>query len=311
MPGRDLDPQAAAVLDALMRLAPGSAPEMVSDAEWLATFRCQAALLRSFSGKTEPVESVSHIIVQGPAGDLPVRLYRPAAGRLPLLLHIHGGGGIAGSVDGHDPMLRALANRTGWLVAAPDYHLAPAHRFPVQIEECHAALLAAAGLPDIDPAPIVIAGDSIGATIATAVAMLVRDRGGPALAGQLLFYPNIDLRADAAWQSRGSEDGQVIAAADLERQISLYVVADADRASPLASPILARLAGLPPAFITTGERDPLRDEGEAYARALSDAGVPTTHRRVAGMIHAFLQMRGQIDMAELVMHDLRVWLDAL
>lgn len=113
------------------------------------------------------------------------------------MLHLHGGGGIAGSVDGHDPVLRALANRTGRLVAAPDYRLAPEHRFPVQIEECFAALVAVAALPDVDPARIVVSGDSIGATIATAVAMLALDRGGPALAGQVLFYPNIDLRAGA------------------------------------------------------------------------------------------------------------------
>lgn len=310
MTAGDLDPQAAAVLDELRRLAPPSAPASAGDAEWLATFRCQAALLRGFSGEVEPVEGIAHLVVRGPAGELPVRLYRPAAGRLPLLLHVHGGGGIAGSVDGHDPMLRALANRTGWLVAAPDYRLAPACRFPVQIEECHAALAAAARLPDIDPTRIVVAGDSIGATIATAVAMLVRDRGGPALAGQMLFYPNTDLRADAAWPSRRSEDGRVIGAADLERQVRLYVAADADRASPLASPILAELADLPPTFITTGERDPLRDEGDAYARALTDAGVATTHRRVDGMIHAFMQMAARIDAAAAVMHDVRRWLDA-
>lgn len=305
-----LDPQAAAVLERLKRLVPSSPPG-AGDAEWLANFRCQAALLRTFSGAVEPVADIAHIVVGGPAVELPVRLYRPATGPLPLLLYVHGGGGIAGSVDGHDPMLRALANRTGWLVAAPAYHLAPAHRFPVQIEECHAALIAAAALPGVDFSRIVVAGDSIGATIATAVAMLVRNRGGPALAGQLLFYPNIDLRAEAGWPSRRSEDGRIIDAVDLERQIRLYVAADADRAAPLASPILADLVGLPPTFITTGERDPLRDEGEAYARALSDAGVRTTHHRVAGMIHAFMQMGGDIDAVETMTHDVRLWLDAL
>lgn len=208
-------------------------------------------------------------------------------------------------------MLRALANRTGWMVAAPDYSLAPGQRFPVQIEEGYAALVAAAALPDVDPARIVVAGDSIGATIATAVAVLARDRGGPKLAGQLLFYPNTDLRADAAYPSRRSEDGRIIAAADLERQIGLYVAAVADRVSPLASPILADLTGLPRAFVATNERDPLRDEGEAYARALTDAGVDTTHRRIVGMIHGFLQMSGRIDAADAALHDVGKWLGAL
>lgn len=310
MADNGLDPQAEAVLVELKQLAPPSLSDDAGDAEWLATFRCQAALLRSFSGAVEPVDSIAHRIVCGPAGDLPVRLYRPKSGRLPLLLHLHGGGGIAGSVEGHDPMLRALANRTGWMVAAPDYRLAPAHRFPGQIEESYAALVAVAGLPDVDPSRLVVAGDSIGATIATAVAMLARDRGGPALAGQVLFYPNIDLRADAAYPSRRSEDGRIIAAADLERQIGLYVAGDADRISPLASPILGDLYGLPPALVLTGERDPLRDEGEAYAQALADAGVPTTHHRIAGMIHGFLQMRGRIDAADAAMHDLGKWVGA-
>lgn len=306
-----LDPQAAAVLAELDRLTPPSLPDDAGEAEWLATFRCQAALLRSFAGAPEPTQSIAHLIVHGPAGEFPVRLYRPRSGRLPLLFHVHGGGGIAGSVDGHDPVLRALANRTGWLVAAPDYRLAPAHRFPEQIEECYAALVAAAALPDVDPSRIAVAGDSIGATIATVVAMLALARGGPALAGQLLFYPNIDLRADATYPSRRSEDGRIIAAADLERQIRLYVATDTDRTSPLASPILADLTGLPPACVVTGACDPLRDEGEAYARALADAGVPTTHRRIAGMIHGFLQMLGRIDAADATLRDVGTWLDGL
>lgn len=302
-----LDPQARAVLDALAGLAPSVSPN-ADDTVWLANFRCQVALLRGFSGDAEPVHRVDHLIVAGPAGELPVRLYRPRAGRLPVLLYVHGGGAIAGSVDVHDPVLRALANRTGWLVAAPDYRLAPEFRFPVQIEECRAALAAVAALPDIDARRIVVAGDSIGGTIAAALATLVRDHGGPALAGQLLFYPNIDLRGQTDYPSRSSEDGRIISAGDLERQIRLYLAGDGDRASALASPITGKLAGLPPALIVTGGCDPLRDEGQAYAAALGEAGVAVTHRHVPGMVHAFLQMRARITMAETLFREAADWL---
>lgn len=302
-----LDPQASAVLATLKALAPVAAPD-ADDARWLADFRCQVALLRTFAGAVEPVHAIDHLIVAGPAGDLPVRLYRPAPGPLPLLFHVHGGGGIAGSVDGHDPLLRALANRTGWLVAAPDYRLAPEWRFPVQLEESYAALIAVAALLDIAAGRVVVSGDSIGGAIAAALAMLVRDRGGPALAGQALLYPNTDLRSDADYPSRRSEDGRIIVAADLERQIGLYVAQAADRDTPLASPIVGDLARLPPAFVATNDRDPLRDEGLAYAAALAAEGVSVTGVRMSGVIHACLQMRGAIDAADGLVDDLAAWL---
>lgn len=303
-----LDPQAQAVLAAIERLSPAPAPDR-DDAHWLADFRCGVALLRTFAGEPEPVHRIDHLIVDRPAGALTVRLYRPSAGTLPVLLHVHGGGGIAGSVDGHDPMLRALANRTGWMVAAPDYSLAPAHRFPVQLEESHAALAAVAALEGIDPGRIVVSGDSIGGTIAAALAMLARERG-PKLAGQVLFYPNIDLRADASYPSRDSEDGRIVSIADTRRQIGLYVADPADRATPLVTPILGDLRDLPAAFVVTNACDPLRDEGRAYAGALTDAGVAVTQREMPGMIHAFLQMLGRIHAGETLLGELAGWLAA-
>ena len=112
-----MDPQARTILDTIATLAPDADPS-ADDAQWLADFRYQTALLTSFSGDPEPVHAITHLMLPSEADALVVRLYRPKPGRLPLLLHIHGGGAIAGSIDGHDPALRALANRTGWLVAA-------------------------------------------------------------------------------------------------------------------------------------------------------------------------------------------------
>lgn len=300
-------PQAARVLAELEALSPTPGG---SDAEWLAAFRCGAALLRGFGGDPEPVHSVAHII----AGDVPVRLYRPAEGRLPVLLHLHGGGGIAGSVDGHDPALRATALATGWTVAAPDYPLAPARRFADQLEDCRAALEAVAAADEVDADRIVVSGDSIGGLLATALATAVRDRGGPRLAGQALLYSNTDLRPDASYPSRRSEEGRVVRAADLERQIGLHLGEHADRGSPLASPAAAPpalLRGLPPAFVVTGGCDPLRDEGELYARNLAAAGVPVEHHRFDGLIHGFWQMGARIDAAADLRARLARWLGRL
>lgn len=301
-----MDEQARAVLRTLERLVPKS-NATADDAIWLADFRYKTALLGTFGGPPEQDVEISHRVV----GDVPIRLYRPGSGRLPMLFHIHGGGAIAGSLDVHDTPLRLLAKSTGWLVAAPDYRLAPAHRFPTQLHDCYDALIAISADPSIDPARIVVGGDSIGGAIAAALSMLVRDRSGPRLAGQMLLYPNTDLRADASYTSRRSEDGIIISAADLERQIALYVADEQDRRSPLASPILAEhLQGLPPAFVATAEHDSLRDEGEAYVHRLRDAEVDVSHHRYGGMIHAFLQMSGEIDRTRCLIDDLKEWLVA-
>lgn len=248
------------------------------------------------------------------SGPLTVRLYRPKPGPLPLLLHIHGGGAIAGSIDGHDPALRALANRTGWLVAAPAYRLAPEHRFPAQLDDSWTALLGLteqADMLDIDTSRIVVSGDSIGGTLATALASRAAAEGGPALQGQILLYPNTDLRHDANYPSRASEDGNIIDAKSLERQIDLYLASNSDRTAPRASPILAAdLAALPPTLLVTCENDPLRDEGEAYGQRLRDASVVVDHDRFDGMLHAFLQMGGQMAATDRLLDRIASWLGA-
>ncbi len=304
-----MDPQARTILDTIKTLAPDADPQ-ADDAQWLADFRYQTALLKTFSGSPEPVHAITHLMLPSESGPLTVRLYRPNPGPLPLLLHIHGGGAIAGSIGGHDPALRALANRTGWLVAAPAYRLAPEHRFPAQLDDSWTALqglVAQADALDIDLSRVVVSGDSIGGTLATALAA---SEGGPALQGQILLYPNTDLRRDAAYPSRQSEDGNIIDAKSLERQIDLYLASNADRTDPSASPILADdLAALPPTLLITCENDPLRDEGEAYGQRLRDAGVTVDHDRFDGMIHAFLQMGGRLDATDRLLDRITRWLD--
>lgn len=306
-----MDVQAHALLNRLTALAP-TTPEDADDERWLTDFRYKTALLAGFGGVPEPLHSVSHVLIPGAAA-LAVRLYRPTAGPLPLLLHMHGGGAIAGSVDGHDACLRALAHRTGWLVAAPLYRRAPEYPFPAQLDDGWRALIGLverAGPLAIDLRRIMVSGDSIGGTLAAAMAIRARDEGGADVAGQILLYPNTDLRRNADYPSRRSENGNVIALRDLERQIDLYCRDPADRDRPTASPILAgTLAGLPPTFLVTCGADPLRDEGEAFGRRLSDAGVRLRHERFPTMVHAFLQMGGCVDATDHLLDLIAQWLD--
>lgn len=285
------------VLDWLDARKPSTRPA-ADDAEWLAAFRAQTALIGQLSGEPIPLHAVDHRIV----GGTPVRFYRAAAGDRPVVLHLHGGGAIAGSLDGHDPALRLLAARTGWTVAAPAYRLAPEARFPAQLDDALAVLSA------IEAPVIVVSGDSIGATLATSLAHAAPGR----LAGQVLFYPNTDLRRGASYPSRRSEDGIIIDATSLERQIDLYLADPAQRNSPKASPIINDdLASMPPTFVATAAHDPLRDEGEDYVARLRGAGVSVEHHRAAGAPHAFLQMAARLPAAAQMLDRLRAWLGAL
>lgn len=307
-----MDPQAQAVLDRLVALAPVT-PEDADDATWLANFRYGVALISTFAARPEPVLLVEQRAITGAGGPLPVRVYRPVEGRLPVLLYLHGGGAVAGSVDGHDSPLRAVANRSDWLVVAPDYRLAPAARFPAQVDDAEAALawvVANADAIGADATRIVVAGDSIGGAFATALASRARD-DGPALAGQVLLYPNTDLRRDADYPSRCSENGRIIERAGLERQIGLSLADEADRDWVLASPVLMDCAGLPPTLLVTNECDPLRDEGEALGRRMAEAGVTVQSHCFEGMIHAFMQMSAHIDAADQLFAMIADWLNRL
>jgi acetyl esterase len=308
-----VDAQAKQVLDEIKALSPVGSSD-ASDEQWLANFRCQTALLTAFGGTPEPIKSVSHLILPRADGALSVRLYRPREGRLPVIFHIRGGGGIAGTIDGHDTAMRALANRSGWLVAVPDYRLAPAHRFPSQLDDARyglSELSENAADVGIDASRIVLSGDSIGGTIAAALAMQARQCSF-AIAGLILLYPNTDLRRDAKYPSRTGEDGNIIDIAGLERQISLYLASETDRDDPFASPILARdLEEIPPTILITGGADPLRDEGEAFVSLLRNAGVAVDHERFEGMIHAFLQMRGSLNASDVAIDRIAKWLSEL
>ncbi len=293
-----IDPQARSVLD---QLAAGAAPMAADAGEWLAGYRAELEKVVAMQGAAPPIAGATRRVPLPDGGAIALRVYRPddAAGRRPTALFIHGGGFVAGSLAAYDIPLRWLALRSGWQVAAIDYRLAPEHPFPAAVGDCAAALMVLLTEPDVEAGRIAVIGDSAGGCLAAVIARRARD-AGLSLALQVLLYPNTDLRPSAelpegtSYPSRADYDGAVIRMDELRRSLDLYC-GTADRTLPDVSPLLAPdLAGLCPALVVTNEVDPLRDEGEAYARRLRAAGVPVEAERVEGMIHSALQRGARI-----------------
>lgn len=294
-----LDPQIQAMRDKRER---DNAPPLYTMS--LADARAaDLASIRAGAGVPEPVHEVVNLTIPGAGGgELPLRLYRPAAGRpLPVLLYFFGGGWVLGTVDTADGVARSLANSCGALVAVVGYRLAPEHPFPAAIDDCYAAVrwvFEHAAQIGADPARLAVGGDSAGGNLAAAAALRVRDdAGGSALAlsGQLLVYPNTDQLADDQ-SMRAFDDPFLFNRHSVAWYRQHYLTDPRDAYSPLASPLRARsLAGLPPALVITAEYDPLRDQGEAYARRLADDGVQVELSRYPGMAHGFFTMIGTVD----------------
>jgi acetyl esterase len=253
-------------------------------------------------GPVEPVARVESRTLPGPAGEIPVRIYAPSeARRLPALVYFHGGGFVIGSLDTHDGTCRSLANAIGCTLVSVDYRLAPEHKFPAGPEDCYAAtrwVVEKGAEIGVDGSRVAVGGDSAGGNLAAVVALMARDRRGPALRHQLLIYPvaNHDF-ATASYEE--NKQGYLLSREMMRWFWNHYLVESQDGANPYASPLRApSLAGLPPAHVITAEYDPLRDEGEALAARLQREGVPTTHVRYAGMIHGFFSMTAMLDVAK-------------
>ena len=233
--------------------------------------------------------------IPGPAGELPVRLYRPASAPadalLPALVYAHGGGWVFGNLDSHDVLCAQLALEAGIAVFHVDYRLAPEARFPGAFDDVVAALqwVAANGASvGIDPARLAIGGDSAGGNLAAAVALWARDNGGPKLLMQLLAYPVTDAVARTE-SYRHFEDGYGLNAVTMEWFFDHYTPEKANRGDWRVSPLrAASLAGLPPALVVTAGYDPLRDEGRAYAWRLQQEGTQADLVEFGGMLHGFL-----------------------
>jgi len=250
---------------------------------------------RVFRGREIAVGKVTDRSVPGPAGEIPVRLYRPAGvTQPPLVVYFHGGGHVIGDLDTHDQPCRHLASQIPALVLAVDYRMGPEHRFPAAVDDALAAFRWAqhnAQELGADPRRVAVAGDSAGGNLAAAVAQLAAAQGdGPA--HQALIYPVTDYsRNHPSYDLFG--EGFFLTAEEMGWFRENYFAEDAQRLDPRASPLLADdLSGLAPAFVLTCGFDPLRDEGEAYAERLQDAGVPTTLRREPDLVHGFVNAVG-------------------
>ena len=257
--------------------------------------RDQMRQMREAMGPIEPeaVARVEDRSIPGPAGEIAVRIYWPGGeGPHPLLVFFHGGGWVIGDLDSHDGTCRSLTNAAGCVVVAVDYRLAPEHRYPAAPEDCFAATRWAVDHADelgADASRVAVAGDSAGANLAAVVALMARDRGGPALGSQLLAYPVTDHGFGTASYKANGGGSYGLSDGAMRWFWDLYLDADEDGAQPYASPLRAEdLSGLPRALVITAQYDPLRDEGEAYAQRLTAAGTPTTYTCYEGVVHGFL-----------------------
>jgi acetyl esterase len=252
--------------------------------------------------RKEPADIEDRALPGGPTGDVSVRIFRPtgAKGPLPVVMYFHGGGWVMGSKNTHDRLLRELTNGANAAFVFVNYTPSPEAQYPVPIEQAYAATkyIAEHGTElGLDPTRLAVAGDSVGGNMTAAVTLLAKERGGPKIRYQVLLYPVTDAGMDTGSYNQFA-DGPWLTKASMAWFWDAYAPDKASRNQPTASPLRAsaeQLRGLPPALLVTDENDVLRDEGEAYARRLSEAGVDTTAVRFLATIHDFAMLNGLAD----------------
>lgn len=248
------------------------------------------------------VDVVELTIPGGPTGEVHVSIYRPAGsvGQLPTLLYTHGAGWVFGDAHTHDRLVRELTTRAEAATVFVSYSLSPEAKYPVAIEQIYTALewVGEHGAEhDLDPGRIAVAGDSVGGNMTAALTLMAKQRGGPRIAAQLLYYPVTDASFDTGSYTQFAT-GYWLRRDAMQWFWDQYTTDPADRAEITASPLrasLEQLSGLPKALVIVGEADVLRDEGEAYAAKLREAGVSVTAVRYQGIIHDFVMVNSLRD----------------
>ena len=291
-PQTPADPQVNAVLDELA--AAGIAhPTTVADVRKAYLF------YPKLSGAPEHVFRVEDRLIPGPGGSIPARVYTPnSTGGLPLLIFFHGGGFVAGSLDTHDTPLRSVANRCECIVVSVAYRLAPENKYPAAPEDAYAVTkwVAEHGA-DIsgDPHRIAVGGDGAGGNLAAVVTLMARERGNPQLIFQLLIHPMVDATImRPSWWTESN--APTVSRESKNEMLGMYLPITGDLRDPFVSPLFAEnLKDLPPALVITDEDNPMRDEGEEYARRLRRNGVLAKVSRYPKMIHGFFLMAGELD----------------
>jgi acetyl esterase len=284
-----LDPQAQALLEQMKAMGLTYTPEMT-----VTRTREMLKAMQAVRPEGEPVAHVEDRMIPGPGSEIPIRIYTPGGnGPFPVLVFFHTGGWQVGNLDTQDPLCRRITNRAECIVVSVDYRLAPENPFPAAPEDCYAATQwIATHVAEFqgDPSRIAVGGDSSGANLATVVALMARDRGGPKPVFQLMMFPATDFRLNTSSMEELGEGYNVTKPMMIGIRNN-YLPNPADWTHPLASPMLAPdLSSLPPALIIYAEYDPLRDEAETYAARLKEAGVPVRASRYDGMIHDFPDM---------------------
>ncbi|MCM2997188.1 alpha/beta hydrolase [Paenibacillus cellulositrophicus] len=251
-----------------------------------------------------PVEIQDITVEGGPSGQVSVRLLRPenVTNKLPVILYIHGAGWVFGNAHTHDRLIRELAVGAEACVVFPNYSLSPEAKYPTAIEEIYAVLTWIAEHGEaygLDTDRLTVAGDSVGGNMTAAITLMAKERKGPAIQKQLLFYPVTDSGNDTESYHQFAE-GYFLRRDAMAWFWEQYITKPSDKEEIYASPLRAtreQLEGLPPALVITAEADVLRDEGEAYANKLREAGVRVTAARFQGAIHDFVMLNALADTA--------------
>ncbi len=297
-----MDKEAKTVIENMAKHYAENADKMaiMSDTQKLEAGRKGYEGIIPMAGEAEKVFNIENRNVASKKGhQTPIRIYTPNdKKKLPILLYIHGGGFTAGNLETHDRPLRALANRSGFLVIGIDYRLAPEYPYPAGLNDCYEVLqwlYDNAEKINGNAEQIYIGGDSAGGNLATVTTLMARDKNGPSIKGQLLIYPNTDLTlVSTSWEELGSK-GYVLTKDAMTANVAMYTKDDADINHHYLSPLQAdNLSNIPETLIITGGFDPLHSEGEAYVQKLKSAKVKVTHWHYDGQVHGFFQMGAAI-----------------
>jgi len=250
----------------------------------------------------EPVESIEHILIPTNNGEVLARVYYPNTNEnLPVIVYFHGGGWVIANLDVYEPSCRALCNAAEAIIVSVAYRQAPENKFPAAVEDSYAAaqwVLQNAAKLGGDASRVAVAGESAGGNLATVVCQIAKENGGLMPIAQLLVYPVTDARGGYLSYDE-NENSAPLKTAMMPWFFGHYLENEADKTNTMVSPILSKnLSGLPPAIVITAEFDPLRDEGEAYAQNLADAGVSVSFKRFTGVSHEFFGLAGAVSKAK-------------
>ncbi|MFB9262541.1 alpha/beta hydrolase [Bradyrhizobium erythrophlei] len=264
------------------------------------------------------LHSSKELSIPAPHGAIPARIYTPKTlrksnGLAPCLVFYHGGGWVIGDLDTHEVVCQKLAHEGELIVISVDYRLAPEHRFPAAVDDAIiAAKWVAANAKElgIDASRLIVGGDSAGGNLAAVVALAARDGDGPKLAGQLLVYPATEF--SRKHPSHREPETSILLTHSVIGWFGDHYLGGADSSDWRASPARAKsFAGLPPAYVLTAGADPLRDEGDEYAKFLKEAGVNVTYRHFPGQFHGFFTMGKLLNQANIAVSEISAWLKAL